>query len=57
MAEDILRWFGEQVRDDEIENVTDEMLEKIVSGDSDQKATGVIFCECMNEHCLESLVT
>ena len=48
MAEDILRWFGEQVRDDEIENVTDEMLEKIVSGDSDQKATGVIFCECNN---------
>ena len=46
MAEDILRWFGEQVHADEIENVTDEMLEKIVSG-GDQKATGVIFCECM----------
>ena len=47
MAEDILRWFGEQVHADEIENVTDEMLEKIVSS-GDQKATGVIFCECMN---------
>ena len=47
MAEDILRWFGEQVRDDEIENVTDEMLEKIVST-GDQKTTGVIFCECNN---------
>ena len=47
MAEDILRWFGEQVHADEIENVTDEMLEKIVSG-GDQKPTGVIFCECDN---------
>ena len=50
MAEDILKWFTEQVAADEIENVTDEMLERIVSGDAPggHKATGVIFCECNN---------
>ena len=50
VAEDILKWFTEQVAADEIENVTDEMLERIVSGDAPggHKATGVIFCECNN---------
>ena len=50
VAEDILKWFTEQVAADEIENVTDEMVERIVSGEAadGQKATGVIFCECNN---------
>ena len=52
VAEDILKWFTEQVTADEIENVTEEMVEKIVSGDSvgGQKATGVIFCEYLKMH-------
>ena len=50
MAEDILKWFTEQVNTDEIENVTDEMVDNIVAGGGggNHKATGVIFCECKN---------
>ena len=41
-----MKWFTEQVSADEIENVTDEMLENIISGGGvGQGATGVIFCE------------
>ena len=51
VAEDILKWFTEQVNTDEIENVTDEMVDNIVAGGGgggNHKATGVIFCECNN---------
>ncbi len=43
-AEDVLRWLVQQVEGDEIEDVTDEMLEKILGGDHGA-GTATIFCE------------
>ena len=42
-ADDILRWFLEQLQGDEIEDVNEEMLRKILKGE--QGGTGVIFCK------------
>jgi hypothetical protein len=37
------------VKEDEIENVTDEMLNKIISGDAAHQKVGAIFCECKQD--------
>ncbi len=52
-ARDILDWLVEQVEGDEIEDVTDEMLNKMIRGE--QGGTGAIFCEfcCPDNNGLE----
>lgn len=40
---DILEWLVEQLEKDEIEDVTDEMLDKLIS---ESKFLAVLFCEC-----------
>ena len=42
-SSNILKWILKQVDGDEIEEVTDEMLDKLVSGELDGK--GSIFCK------------
>lgn len=42
-ADDILRWFLEQLHGDEIEDVNEDMLRRILKGE--QGGTGVIFCK------------
>ncbi len=42
-AEAVLKWLTDQVDGDEIEDVTDEMLDKLVNGDLE--GTGTVFCK------------
>ena len=42
-SSNILKWILKQVDGDEIEEVTDEMLDKLVNGELDGK--GSIFCK------------
>lgn len=42
-AEVILEWFLDQIKGDQIEEVTDEMLAKMIAGQ--QSTVGAIFCE------------
>ena len=46
-AEGVLGWLVQQVEGDEIEDVTDEMLQKILGGDH---GTAIIFCEYHDSH-------
>lgn len=41
--EDFLQWLVEQLEKDEIEDVTDEMLDKLIA---EGKTLAVLFCKC-----------